>query len=80
MKRRATYETLVRDTILNPKDKINLPDREATLLRNTQQLSRYDDDDFLGFRKRQHSDYKAAKSANRNYKVAFRQSYENNYS
>jgi len=35
MKRRATYETLVRDTILEPKDKINLPDREATLLRNT---------------------------------------------
>ena len=51
MKRRATYETLVRDTILNPKDKINLPDREATLLRNTQQLSRYDDDDFLGLEK-----------------------------
>ena len=51
MKRRATYETLVRDTILEPKDKINLPDREATLLRNTQQLSRYDDDDFLGLEK-----------------------------
>ena len=51
MKRRATYETRVRDTILEPKDKINLPDREATLLRNTQQLSRYDDDDFLGLEK-----------------------------
>ena len=51
MKRRATYETLVRDTILEPKDKINLPDREATLLRNTQQLSRYDDDDFLDLNK-----------------------------
>ena len=51
MKRRPTYETLVRDTILNPKDKINLPDREATLLRNTQQLSRCDDDDFLGLEK-----------------------------
>ena len=51
MKRRATYETLVRDTILEPKDKINLPDREATLLRNTQQLSKYDDDDFLDLNK-----------------------------
>ena len=48
MKRRATYESLVRDTILEPKDKIKLPNREATILRRTQQLSRYDDDDFLG--------------------------------
>ncbi len=37
---------MVRDTILNPKDKIYLPDREASILRKTQQLSRYDDDDF----------------------------------
>jgi len=48
MKRRATYESLVRDTILEPKDKIKLPNREASILRRTQQLSRYDDDDFLG--------------------------------
>ena len=45
---RPTYETLVRDTILNPKDKIALPDRQAT---NTQQLCRYDEADFLDLEK-----------------------------
>ena len=44
---RPTYETLVKDTILEPKDKIALPDRQATILRKTQQLSRYDDSEFL---------------------------------
>ena len=47
MHQRPTYETLVRDTILEPKDKIALPDRTATILRKTQQLSRYDDSEFL---------------------------------
>ena len=45
--KRATYETLLRDTSLNPKDKIDLPDREATILRKTQQLTRYDEANFL---------------------------------
>jgi len=44
---RETYESLVRDTILNPKDKIALPDRKATLLRSTQQLNQWDDERFL---------------------------------
>lgn len=44
---RATYESLVRDTILNPKDKIALPNRKATQLRSTQQLSQWDDSEFL---------------------------------
>ena len=43
MHKRPTYETLVKDTILEPKDKIALPDRMATILRKTQQLTRYDD-------------------------------------
>ena len=43
MHQRPTYETLVRDTILEPKDKIAFPDRTATILRKTQQLTRYDD-------------------------------------
>ena len=51
MHKRPTYETLVRDTILEPKDKIALPDREATILRKTQQLSRYDDAEFLDMEK-----------------------------
>ena len=51
MHQRPTYETLVRDTILEPKDKIALPDRQATLLRSTQQLSRYDDAEFLDLEK-----------------------------
>ena len=47
MHQRPTYETLVKDTILEPKDKIALPDRAATILRKTQQLTRYDDAEFL---------------------------------
>ncbi len=33
MHQRPTYETLIKDTILEPKDKIALPDRAATILR-----------------------------------------------
>ena len=51
MHQRPTYETLVRDTILEPKDKIALPDRAATILRKTQQLTRYDDAEFLDLEK-----------------------------
>ena len=49
--KRLTYETLVKDTILNPKDKIALPDRQATILRKTQQLTRYDEAEFLDLEK-----------------------------
>ncbi len=48
---RPTYETLVRDSNLEPKDKIALPDKEASILRRTQQLSRYDDVEFMDFKK-----------------------------
>ena len=51
LKQRPTYETLVKDTILEPKDKIALPDRQATILRKTQQLSRYDDFEFIDLEK-----------------------------
>jgi hypothetical protein len=51
MHQRPTYETLVKDTILEPKDEIALPDRQATILRKTQQLSRYDDAEFLDLEK-----------------------------
>jgi hypothetical protein len=47
MHQRPTYETLVRDTILEPRDKINLPNRTATLLRSTQKLNQFDDESFL---------------------------------
>jgi hypothetical protein len=47
LRKRATYETTLRDTVLNPKDKIDLPDREATILTKTQQLTRYDEVGFL---------------------------------
>ena len=53
MHERPTYETLVKYTILEPKDKIALPDRSATILRRTQQLSRYDDAEFLDLEKDQ---------------------------
>lgn len=47
MNKRPTYETLVKDTILEPKDRIALPNRQATILRNTQKLSQFDDPAFL---------------------------------
>lgn len=47
MHKRPTYETLVKNTILEPKDRISLPDRLATRLRNTQQLSMWDDPSFI---------------------------------
>ena len=50
---RPTYETLVKDTILEPKYEIALPDRIASILRRTQQLSRYDDHEFLDLEKDQ---------------------------
>ena len=51
LKQRPTYETLVEDSILEPKDKIALPDRQASILRKTQQLTRYDDAEFLDIEK-----------------------------
>ena len=49
--KRPTYEVLVKDTVLNPNDKIDLPDREATILRKTQQLTKYDEVGFLDLEK-----------------------------
>ena len=49
--KRATYEVLIKDTVLNPKDKIDLPDRQATILRKTQQLTKYDEVGFLDLEK-----------------------------
>ena len=46
-----TYEVLLKDAVLNPKDKIDLPDREATILRKTQQLTRYGEVGFLDLEK-----------------------------
>ncbi len=51
MHQRPTHETLVKDTILEPKGGIALPDRTATVLRKIQQLSRYDDAEFLDLEK-----------------------------
>ena len=36
---------MVRDTITHPTDKIELPNRMATQLRNTPQLTRFDDNE-----------------------------------
>ena len=46
-----TYQALIRDSVLDPKGKIALPDRQATILRKTQQLSRYDDSEFFDLEK-----------------------------
>jgi hypothetical protein len=47
MHKAPTYDELIRDTITDPKDRIALPDRMATQLRNTPQLTKYDDDTYL---------------------------------
>ena len=46
MHQRPTYETLVKDTNLEPKDQIALPDRQATMLRKR---SNYHDTMMLNF-------------------------------
>ena len=46
MHQRSSYDELL-DSIIHPKDKIDLPDRRATQLRKLQQLSMFDDTSFL---------------------------------
>ena len=45
MHRMPTYNEVIYDTVINPTDKISLPDRTATLLRSTHQLTRFDEVD-----------------------------------
>jgi hypothetical protein len=42
-----TYDATIRDTVISPKDKIALPDRMAMQLRNSPQLTRFDDESDL---------------------------------
>jgi hypothetical protein len=53
MHNKPTYDELVRDTITLPTDKIELPDRVATQIRNTPQLLRFDDDALLNLNEEQ---------------------------
>ena len=43
MHRVRTYDEIMHDDVLFPTDKINLPDRMATRLRNLPQLTRLDE-------------------------------------
>lgn len=52
MHHRPSYDELL-DSILHPKDKIDLPDRRASQLRKMQQLSMFDDISFLDLREQQ---------------------------
>jgi hypothetical protein len=45
--RNPTYEELIQEAIINPTDMIKYPNRTATQLRNTPQLTRFDDEFFL---------------------------------
>ena len=45
MHRMPTYEEVLYDTVLNPTARINLPDRRATQMRNSHQLTRFDEVD-----------------------------------
>ncbi len=44
--KKPTYDEMVKESITHPTDNIGLPDRQATQLRNTPQLTRYDDESF----------------------------------
>ena len=45
--KKPTYGEMVKESITNPTDKIGLPDRMATHLRNDPRLTSFDDDEFL---------------------------------
>ena len=45
MHRMPTYDEILYDTVLNPTARINLPDRRATQMRSTHQLTRFDEVD-----------------------------------
>ena len=47
MHKRPSYNEIAHDALFNAEDKIKLPNREATLLRNSQKLTMYDDPAFL---------------------------------
>jgi hypothetical protein len=49
--KKPTYDEMVIESITHPTDKIALPDRQATQLRNTPQLTRYDDESFTDLNK-----------------------------
>ena len=45
--KRPTYDELIQEAIIHPTDIIKYPNRIATQLRNTPQLTRFDDENFL---------------------------------
>ena len=45
--RKPTYDELIQEAIIHPTDMIKYPNRIATQLRNTPQLTRFDDENFL---------------------------------
>jgi hypothetical protein len=66
MHRKPTYEEVIRDTITHPTEKIALPDRQATQIRNLPQLTRFDDDNSLNLNEEQE---KIAKERTREIEV-----------
>ena len=45
--RKPTYDELIQEAVINPTETIKYPNRIATQLRNTPQLTRFDDESFL---------------------------------
>ena len=45
--RKPTYDELIQEAIIHPTDMIKYPNRFATQLRNTPQITRFDDENFL---------------------------------
>jgi hypothetical protein len=53
MHKKPTHDEMVYETTTHPTDEIALPDRMATMLRNNQQLTSFDDDSFLNLNEEQ---------------------------
>ncbi len=45
--RKPTYDELIQEAVIHPTETIKYPNRIATQLRNTPQLTRFDDESFL---------------------------------
>ena len=45
--RKPTYDELIQEAFINPTETIKYPNKIATQVRNTPQLTRFDDESFL---------------------------------
>jgi hypothetical protein len=63
MHKHPTYEDMVQDTSSHPTDSFVLPDIMATQIRSTHQVSRFDNDTYLGLNTKQYNIRKTSKAS-----------------